>query len=429
MYLKIISKVGVHSMYSQNSNHSKDDCCCIQGIKNTVNAIKEAINAFPTVTLNLVITLNSGLTYNVSVSSNLLDSICVTDKVVKFTDVTISLCDIAKIKVLTGSINNPDFIQYLSSKLCKPHRCECTCNCSPTTTCNSSYDYLAMSLDDDIYSKYQNLKNYSYKSLNQNSMIYSTTLSSTIPCTSCPTTVTCNTCNANMIYPSGSNYCYPQPKPNPNNCGPVKDNCCCTNEIKQNLKCSTNNLGSISFNGSMNNMTTVNSISGIGYASVINSAKLSSNSMPFLANLNINTTTTPVVNSVFTSSATVVDAVEIVPTTVVIGLNTTTETVVSNLITDNVTVVNGVNLLPSITVVNDITPSTAVVSGPVTTTLQGLVSSITPLPETIVTDITSTTTAVVSTVTATTLAAVDSVLATTIEVVNAVTPATLAVVE
>lgn len=142
-------------MYNQNCDYNKPSCncnksntsdnCCIKGIQLTLETIKKcvySISNMPGFGVTIEITLSTGFKYTLSINSGVLNTICIDNKVAKFGDTTISLCDIAKIKILSSNINNPNFIKCLNHKLSSIIKdCGHDCHCSR--------DYLAIDFDDD----------------------------------------------------------------------------------------------------------------------------------------------------------------------------------------------------------------------------------------------------------------------------------------
>lgn len=331
----------------KSQNTSSEDSCCVSGIKDSLGVIKECVYStanIPGFGVNLIITLTNGLKYEVGINAGTLNQITIYDKYVVIGDTTISLCEIAKIKILTHGTTNQSFLKCLKHKLCKITR--------QGTKCSSNDDYLAISKDDEYY--YNSCK--------------------------------CNSC-----------------KPNHCNCSPCKkcgatckNDCSCKKAMEKRLSANKDDVETIGFEGG-GSYTTVNSVEDIDYKNVLNSAKITTNTVPLVSRVELVYDTIPVASNVGSKTTNVVNAVNLQPTTVVTNIKPTSTTILKDVTTSSVTVVNNVNLLSPIKNLTDITIETTSVTQSVSTEIKNVLADVSLLPSKVITDVvTNTVTAITS---------------------------------
>ncbi|MCR8743979.1 hypothetical protein [Romboutsia lituseburensis] len=97
--------------HENKCKHNNNDSC-INGIRATLKAIIDCVHHsnIPGFGINIEITLNTGLVYRIEIHSGVFEQAKICDTVVNFGDLTISICDISKIKVLTSETSNREFI-------------------------------------------------------------------------------------------------------------------------------------------------------------------------------------------------------------------------------------------------------------------------------------------------------------------------------
>lgn len=89
----------------------KIDCSCAGGMKDVLKAILAAIynTNIPGFSVNVEITTTTGFIYTLPFTSGTATSTIITDTTITNGNTTISICDIAKIQILSGSLLNPAF--------------------------------------------------------------------------------------------------------------------------------------------------------------------------------------------------------------------------------------------------------------------------------------------------------------------------------
>lgn len=117
-----------------------ENCSCATSMRNVLGVIKTLVSQtkIPGFTVDLQITLNSGLSYTISIVNSFCNKVIITNDTLVYYNLVISLCEIVKIQVLTSKITNPTFANKLMDVLR-----------NLTTKCE-----LAVSRDDDIKCNY-----------------------------------------------------------------------------------------------------------------------------------------------------------------------------------------------------------------------------------------------------------------------------------
>ncbi|MEF9991461.1 MAG: hypothetical protein RSD22_06570, partial [Romboutsia sp.] len=406
-------------MYNKDCNHptsgnSHDSDCCISGIRDTFQAIKECVHDsanIPGFGVSIIVTLTNGLAYDINVNVGTLQDLLIYEKVVIAGDLTISLCDVVKIKVLPTP--NSKFTDCLKSKLCKSHHHSCKCD----------NDYFAISMDDDDDSLCPPRRRQQPENRYDIQGKYGPTCKN-------------NSCNSNSCG-SKPQPCNPCNQPKPCNCKPCnecgatcKNDCSCTKDMERIIDHKQDDIIGVGMEGGARSVGTVNSMDDVYYKNVLNGVNILTNTIPLLSSLGLLYTTISAANSVSGIPTTVVNSINLQPLNVMTGLNPTILPVLKSITTTPVTVVNGVNLLSPITAVTGLNAPTIPVSGPVVTSTQGVVTTISLLPSSVVTGITTTpisalinlgtpsTSSAISGITPTTLSVVQSVAAPTTNVLK-----------
>ncbi|MGL5749547.1 MAG: hypothetical protein ACRCXT_03385 [Paraclostridium sp.] len=289
------------------NNYCKCNCktnavSCTYGIRESLKVVVECVNKtgnIPGFGVNILITLKSGETQDILVSPSTLTSIVILEDTVVYGKVTISLCEVSKIKILTSTVTNQEFINCLVRNLQNISMKTCGCN--------NACDYYALTIDDG----YGMMRGY-----NANCNCY------------------CTTCKAK-----------------------TQEQCSCTEAMKNQLCVNKDNIESIGFNG---NTESINAIEKIDKENVLKDILLNKESV--VENVTIDTNSVSSLDLINTREVSVVENIILSQTSIVTDINILPDTVVKDVVYKPIDIVTDIDV-ENKNIVSGIQTSTALIQG------------------------------------------------------------------
>ncbi|MEG1636346.1 MAG: hypothetical protein RR324_02420 [Cellulosilyticaceae bacterium] len=214
----------------------------------------------------------------------------------------------------------------------------------------------------------------------------------------------------------------------------------CVREMQNAISRSRNPVDALSYNGSQEQISAVNSITHIDYEYVVGDVGITTQSNTFLTGATLNENVIPVVNEVDTNVVTAINAVNVVTNTVVTGVAPTTAVVSGpvsvaptavvgsvGVVTPGTGIVTAVAATP-INVVGSVATVAGTAVGSIATVPVALVSAVNSTPVGVLGDITPTSNNVVGSLTTVPVTAIGNVATTPVTLVGSVTTTNVGVV-
>lgn len=391
------------------SKHKGGENTKVITLKNIFRAVKRCVKIYYSVLgfgVDLIITLNNGIEYRVSISNDNNEKMIINGETIAFNNVVISFDEISKIKILLSELLDTEFIQAVSEKINN------IANGAIDSYNFNDEDYLAVTSDDNTRRiSYQEKPRYKtnsqprYKNLSHSDMIRKEY----------------NNPNNDNRYVYEEEEDYSEDKYEKNRIVLLIENkkkYHRTESMERELQDDKDVIESVSFNGSLDNSKTINSIDSIEYTEVVASNTIISTTVPVVGELDISIETISTINASELSNINVVEATSIESKNIVSEVSNDSTTVLKSITNKPIKVVTDINFQGDMKVVNNVTPTTILVSGPVSTQSKSIVVDVNPIS-----------TNAVESILTTTVSSVDRINTGKVTVVEAISTETVSVLE